>query len=259
MHQVWDKLLDDEFVATYKHGFTMECLDGVWRRFYPRIFTYSADYPEKCVTVFVWLLILPFIMIVTRRVLIATVRSRGICPCPRCLVAKVDLHKVGQIRDSQNRLSNARHYMGDVIRRARDFIYKLGLNVAGAAVERLLFAHSWVPTLVRLAVFLSFPHSHLKQNTFAEKLGPYGFDPFAMLVVDLMHEFELGVWKAIFAHLVRILYAATPAGRMVTELDRRYYVCFLNSNTLLTSILDFDWSRHLVEAQSDGSPIMRPR
>jgi hypothetical protein len=26
-----------------------------------------------------------------------------------------------------------------------------------------------------------------------------------MLVVDLMHEFELGVWKAIFIHLLRIL------------------------------------------------------
>jgi hypothetical protein len=50
MHGVWDQILDDEFVASYCHGFTMECLDGVWRRFYPRIFTYSADYPEKSVT-----------------------------------------------------------------------------------------------------------------------------------------------------------------------------------------------------------------
>jgi len=29
-----------------------------------------------------------------------------------------------------------------------------------------------------------------------------------MLVVDLLHEFELGVWKAILTHLIRILYAA---------------------------------------------------
>ncbi len=29
-----------------------------------------------------------------------------------------------------------------------------------------------------------------------------------MLVVDLLHEFELGVWKAIFTQLLRILYAA---------------------------------------------------
>jgi hypothetical protein len=43
-----------------------------------------------------------------------------------------------------------------------------------------------------------------------------------MLVVDLLHEFELGVWKAILTHLIRLLYAAAPAGRLVTELDRRY-------------------------------------
>ena len=49
MHQVWDKLLDDDFLHAYEHGFVAECLDNVWRRFYPRLFTYSADYPEKYV------------------------------------------------------------------------------------------------------------------------------------------------------------------------------------------------------------------
>jgi len=29
-----------------------------------------------------------------------------------------------------------------------------------------------------------------------------------MFVPDLLHEFELGVWKAVFTHLMRILYAA---------------------------------------------------
>jgi hypothetical protein len=43
-----------------------------------------------------------------------------------------------------------------------------------------------------------------------------------MLVVDLLHEFELGVWKAVFSHLIRILYAAGASGRLVGELDRRF-------------------------------------
>jgi hypothetical protein len=43
-----------------------------------------------------------------------------------------------------------------------------------------------------------------------------------MLVVDLMHEFELGVWKSVFSHLIRILYAAEASGRAVAELDRRF-------------------------------------
>ena len=40
-----------------------------------------------------------------------------------------------------------------------------------------------------------------------------------MLEVDLLHEFELGIWKAVFTHLIHLLYAVAPAGRLVTELD----------------------------------------
>jgi hypothetical protein len=43
-----------------------------------------------------------------------------------------------------------------------------------------------------------------------------------MLVVDLMHEFELGVWRDTFKHIIRVLYAAVPAGGAVTELNARY-------------------------------------
>jgi len=49
MHAIWGIILDDEFVHAYKYGVVVECFDGVKRRIYPRIFTYSADYPEKCV------------------------------------------------------------------------------------------------------------------------------------------------------------------------------------------------------------------
>lgn len=40
-----------------------------------------------------------------------------------------------------------------------------------------------------------------------------------MLVVDLMHEVELGVWKAIFIHLLRILDSQDES--LKHELDRR--------------------------------------
>jgi hypothetical protein len=43
----WRILLDPEFLHAYEHGIVILCCDGVTRRFYPRIFTYSADYPEK--------------------------------------------------------------------------------------------------------------------------------------------------------------------------------------------------------------------
>jgi hypothetical protein len=46
-HTQWKCILDDEFVEAYTHGVVITCADALARRFYLRIFTYSADYPEK--------------------------------------------------------------------------------------------------------------------------------------------------------------------------------------------------------------------
>jgi hypothetical protein len=46
-HAVWNILLDEEFLEAYKNGIVVKCYDGKYRRIYPQIFTYSADYPEK--------------------------------------------------------------------------------------------------------------------------------------------------------------------------------------------------------------------
>lgn len=48
-HACWDTLLDNDFVHAYRHGIVLKCADGVFRRVFPRILTYSADYPEKYV------------------------------------------------------------------------------------------------------------------------------------------------------------------------------------------------------------------
>jgi len=40
-----------------------------------------------------------------------------------------------------------------------------------------------------------------------------------MLVVDLMHEVELGIWRTLFIHLLRMLNALDKT--LVNELDRR--------------------------------------
>lgn len=60
----------------------------------------------------------------------------------------------------------------------------------------------------------------LCKNAFSERLADFGFKLFLMFVVDLLHEFELGVWKAIFTHLMRILFAA--GGTAIQELNWRY-------------------------------------
>ena len=46
-HAQWKIILDDEFMDAYSHGIVILCPDGLQRRFYPRIFVYSADYQEK--------------------------------------------------------------------------------------------------------------------------------------------------------------------------------------------------------------------
>jgi hypothetical protein len=66
----------------------------------------------------------------------------------------------------------------------------------------------------------------LNQNAFVERLGPLGFDAFRMLAVDFMHECELGTWKALFTHLIRLLYALPGGDRLVASLDYRFATRF---------------------------------
>jgi hypothetical protein len=62
------------------------------------------------------------------------------------------------------------------------------------------------------------------QNAFSKKLAPLGFNLYPMLVIDILHDFELGIWKALFIHLLRILNAADKT--LVDELDRRYVALY---------------------------------
>jgi hypothetical protein len=55
-----------------------------------------------------------------------------------------------------------------------------------------------------------------------------------MLVVDLMHEFELGVWKALFIHLLRILASVNPS--LLHELDHRYAILLQTARTMLMTV-----------------------
>jgi hypothetical protein len=58
------------------------------------------------------------------------------------------------------------------------------------------------------------------QNAFSDRLGRFGFNIFCALVVDLLHEFEIGVWKMLFVHLLRIVEVQDKG--LIDELDRRY-------------------------------------
>lgn len=154
-HEVWKLLLEDEeFLKAYVNGIVITCSDGVTRRIFPRIFSYSADYPEKSV---------PCLILWKRgthtlhRVLIATVRDMGLCPCPRCLIAKAAIPKLGTVRDFQHRIRWARH--DDIRYRtkigiARNIIYNKGFSLTGSALQNVLKTESLVPTRVGLSHIL---------------------------------------------------------------------------------------------------------
>lgn len=75
-----------------------------------------------------------------------------------------------------------------------------------------------------------------------------------MLVVDLMHEFEQGVWKVLFIHLLRML--DSKGSSLINELDLQYM--FPASSTVLINmpLKGFDMSPRLVKAQSGSSHQM---
>lgn len=150
MHAIWALLLDADFVQAYIHGIVIECADGILHRVYPRIFTYSADYPEKWVLLFPHQF--PFSQLPNQRVLLATIRSLGLCLCPRCKVPKHQVDQVGTIQDNdhQTKLARNSNQMQYKIRTdiAHQAIYKHGKGVKSKAVEDMLQSESLTPTRV---------------------------------------------------------------------------------------------------------------
>ncbi|KAH9918886.1 uncharacterized protein BXZ73DRAFT_52743 [Epithele typhae] len=188
MQKIWELLLDDDFLRAYRDGILVECADKIVRRIFPRIFTYSADYPEKC--------------------LIACIKSLAKCPCPDCHVQKSNIYLLGTKRDMARREKEPRTYSEHLIwwiETVRRWVFKDGIDPESSRVNNSpLNNHSSTST----------------RSAFSTRLAEFGFDVYRILVPDLLHEFELGVWKSTFIHLLRILIANGGAG--LQQLDRRY-------------------------------------
>ena len=152
----------------------------------------------------------------------ATIRNLGECLCPRCTITKSKVPDLGTKRDDNRRTAGVRKDDGRfrrLVDTAWRAIYELGKGVKSAAVEALLAAESLVPTRVSLLYsscqVMCRANNNLLgvQNAFSafaqsvEAEMSSTFDFFSMFVPDLMHEFELGTWKATFTHLIRVLTA----------------------------------------------------
>ncbi|KAJ3542953.1 hypothetical protein NMY22_g3318 [Coprinellus aureogranulatus] len=182
-HAQWRILLDSEFTHAYEHGLVVDCPDNVRRRFYPRILTYSADYPE--------------------RVMVVGVRNIGDYPCPRCIVPLGDIPAMGTHSDRAFRHAHRRQ--DDDARKkkvstARRAIYETNYAVNARVVENQLKPSSL--------------------NAFSDQLSAFGFEMHDMLAVDVLHEVEIGVWKSLFIHLLRLL--ETIDTSLVGTLNNRF-------------------------------------
>ena len=67
------------------------------------------------------------------------------------------------------------------------------------------------------------PDELLLLNAFSDRLSPLGFNLFSIFLPDLMHKVELGGWKVIFIHLLRMLQSIGE--EWLVELDRRCVWC----------------------------------
>ncbi|TBU21549.1 hypothetical protein BD311DRAFT_678089 [Dichomitus squalens] len=188
MEKVWLLLLDAEFMHAWEHGVLILCGDGITRRVFPRIFMYLADYPEKC--------------------LVACLKTLARCACPDCTTDKSNFWKMGTKSDMAARKKNARKdttIFHDAIARARRWIFEDGMPPDGAHIKK-----------TRLGLFSMAP----VRSAFSQRFASLGQNVYKLFVPDLMHEFELGVWKGTFTHLIRILIAVGEDG--VQKLDERF-------------------------------------
>ena len=135
--------------------------------------------------------------------------------------------RLGFTNDIKARISQLRTYFHAKIVAARDSIYYFGRPIKASTVETLLKENSLVPTLVSttmtnfilLILATGVPCS---KNAFIERLAPLGLDLFPIIVVDFMHEFELGVLKNVLKHLIRVLHSLDPS--KIATLNERYEV-----------------------------------
>jgi len=158
MHAVWDILLDDEFMQAYEHRIVITCRDGIVQRIYPRFFTYSTDYPEKFVH------ILDFISMSLMnifRVLLATLKYLGKCPCPRCLIEKIHIFKMGTENDRtwRNTVCVDSQPRQRSVKQAHKLIFRRGRALNSDAIDKALGLRSEIPTHV--SHFCGFLSSHV--------------------------------------------------------------------------------------------------
>lgn len=116
-------------------------------------------------------------------------------PCPRCLVPKEKLQDMGKAFNMKFRAQHVRRadLVAQSVEKARKCMFEHRYSINRAVVKYLLEG-SLYP--VRNALMGAVPKCLNFYNLFTP---------------DILHEMELGIWKDLFIHLLRILQKYFPA------------------------------------------------
>ncbi|KAL5482917.1 hypothetical protein ACEPAI_9512 [Sanghuangporus weigelae] len=145
--------------------------------------------------------------------LVASLKTMGAFPCASCEIPNKFIHMLRTRADEQRK---AHKHIDNEAKQDKD----------------CLGPYSLIPT----------------RNAFSS-LSKFGFNFHDMFTPDLLHEFELGVWKSIFIHLIRIIVA--EGGDLISTLNIRYRLippfgrstiqCFPQSTAAMTKLAGRDY------------------
>ncbi|KAF5344215.1 hypothetical protein D9757_014413 [Collybiopsis confluens] len=130
-HAIYAELFDKDFMNAYRDGIILRCGNKVTCSMFPRLFTWSADYPEK--------------------MLLICCKCLGLHPCGECNISKDKIFRLGTVLDrgTQDRLRRQDSELRqNKVERARELIFKKGYSISSKAIDYLLGDHSWTPTRV---------------------------------------------------------------------------------------------------------------
>lgn len=155
----------------------------------------------------------------------ACIKCLGKHPCPGCDVLMKDIWKMGRPPVGEDVVPNIRQDNSMVqarIEGMRKLVFQGKASIGSKRVEKELDFASLIPARVRkyyykvklLIIYCQF------QSPFSIKLAKFGFDFYSIFVPDVMHEYDLGLWKAVFQHLVLILYDV--GNNAIQDMNRRY-------------------------------------
>ncbi|KAF6760980.1 hypothetical protein DFP72DRAFT_804695 [Ephemerocybe angulata] len=172
---VWLLLMDKDLMHAYVHGHDTKFWDEIIRRVYPRFFTYASDYLEK--------------------ILGLCIKNLSNCPCTRCLTSLSRVDQLGTPEDMEIRTTCARtddEATAKSIEKARKALYLRGVSFGNKSVVSQLG-----PKSLRAC-----------QNAFSQRLSEHGVNSYDLFAPDLLHEFEIGVYKATLTQELRIAHVA---------------------------------------------------